>query len=110
MTLSILRVLNAEYRTFAGGTALCLASVLGGCVLFVHPSDLGESWKGSPLSRLIDAWGAPAETIQQQNGRSEVKFDLDKGKCLYYVTVDPAGTIVSYRYEGKCWGCCRPVG
>ena len=80
-----------------------LASLVG-CSYFVSWNDLGESWIGNDIDKIVDLWGAPDEVGTMDNGLSEYKYSLKNldPSCVHYWIVDQGGTITGFHYEGRC--------
>jgi hypothetical protein len=96
-------------RVIAWVTAVIATVLSASCSLFTTNDDFGESWKGAPIERLQRAWGTPAETVRNNDGTSELRYDLFKGTCTYYFTTDAAGKIIAYRWKTN-GGSCKPIG
>ena len=77
-------------------------TLLSGCVLFASNNSLGESWKGSKIRSLEDAWGPPTVVIETEDGSKEFKYVIFHGSCAYYFVTDATGTITGYHHEGSC--------
>jgi hypothetical protein len=90
--------------------ALLTSILLFGCSLFVTEEFFGKSWKGHSIVELEEAWGEPAEVIENLDGTKEVRYELFHGKCTYYFITDSADNITGYRYRSSGWGACKPIG
>jgi hypothetical protein len=81
---------------------------VAGCAYFTSLDDLGRSWLGAPIGKIMELWGAPDETWQRKDGKKIYKYhakDIDPS-CIHYWVVDEQGIIVDFYYEGYC----RPIG
>lgn len=82
------------------GAAITVLLSLSSCSYFVSWDDVSRDWVGAPIARLVSVWGDPDEVIA---GR-EYKYALKRvdPSCVHYWIVDEHGTIVGYRYTGRC--------
>ena len=113
-SLQATRLFTVTARTFWRKRQLLVAGVcatvwLSGCGAFVSNDEFGLSWSGKPLAQLTQAWGQPAEEKNQDDGSTEVRYDMKEARCTYWFTADKAGKIVTYRYKVGQWGTCKPV-
>jgi len=96
-------------------TGLILTLMLGGaaltaCSLFVSNDDFGESWKGHQIDELQGQWKQQGAMTSSPDGTKEYRFDIFHGKCTYYFRTDLTGKIITYRYDARGWGSCKPIG
>lgn len=79
-----------------------------GCAHFVSWDDLGRSWVGEPIEKIIDSWGNPDQVSSQGSGEIIYKYRLRSINeyCIHYWVVNEAGIIKDFYHEGYC----RPIG
>jgi hypothetical protein len=89
-------------------TTLTGSLLAAGCAYFVSWHDLSKSWVGHPIARFVSVNGEPSSITPLADGDEEYRFDLRKldPSCVHWWKVDKEGTIVGYRFQGRC----RPVG
>ncbi|MDA7852393.1 hypothetical protein N9A71_02485 [Porticoccaceae bacterium] len=79
-----------------------------GCSYFVSWDEKSKRAIGRPIENYIRLNGPPDKLSPTENGSMEYKYwlkNLDPS-CIHYWVVDKEGTIIGYRYEGRC----RPIG
>ncbi len=82
--------------------------LLTACSCFVSWDESVRGGVGRSIIDIQKTWGNPYRIKTLENGNKEYKYYLKKldTTCIHVWIVDPDGTILDYRYEGRC----RPVG
>jgi hypothetical protein len=81
-----------------------------------HHEEALNTWLGSDVNRLIEAWGPPSNTYELPNGEKMYSWYYDGGvvavpingvvfarhkNCQTTFTVSKAGTVETWRYQGN---------
>lgn len=95
---------------------LIAMAMLTGCATTGKYEAKLDSWVGQDVSRLIVAWGAPAQTYEIPDGRTLYTWYFDGGAvavpignaayavqryCKTTFMVGPAGFVQNWRWEGN---------